>query len=157
MIAKSEKLASAILLIDSLRSVNYTGLSDWQGVIGDEIDQQREAKQQYHDELNELTEKVWVLVENQNKGAGHSQIENINLRKQLQEITKQLATFGSILGAPAQLHLPLQRKRNQVEKECPECGGVLTYRQRPLSRGLKALPCTNCGAKLVSTYSQIGG
>lgn len=41
LLAKEERLESAIHIINTLKSVNDTALSDWEGVIGDELDQQR--------------------------------------------------------------------------------------------------------------------
>ena len=53
--AKEERLESAIRLLSTLKSVNDTSLSDWQGVIGDELAEQRE---QIHEREQELRETL---------------------------------------------------------------------------------------------------
>jgi hypothetical protein len=60
--AKEERLTSAVHIINTLRSVNDTALSDWQGVIGDILDEQREAAEQHERELAEMLDDYQDLV-----------------------------------------------------------------------------------------------
>src|SRR5438270_11216721 len=59
---RDERVASAIHIVEILRSVNDTSLSDWQGVIGDELEKKKEEEEQIEarreQTLIETTEKL---------------------------------------------------------------------------------------------------
>ena len=43
---RDERLIGAIHIVEMLRSVNDTSLSDWQGVIGEELEKQKEKQEE---------------------------------------------------------------------------------------------------------------
>ncbi len=64
--AKEERLESAIHLLSTLKSVNDTSLSDWQGVIGDELAVQREETKEREQELRAMLLEVEAQLAGQN-------------------------------------------------------------------------------------------
>ncbi|MFC2135312.1 hypothetical protein ACFLTH_11925, partial [Bacteroidota bacterium] len=51
LLSKSEKIESTIHIINTLKSVNDTSLSDWKGVIGEELEEREEEKEERENKL----------------------------------------------------------------------------------------------------------
>ena len=58
LLAKNLRFEGAIHIINTLKSVNDRSLSDWQGVIGEEISAQREVQEEREETLRELLERL---------------------------------------------------------------------------------------------------
>jgi sensor c-di-GMP phosphodiesterase-like protein len=61
LLAKEIRMEGAIHIITTLKSVNDGSLSDWQGIIGKELDERREEQVEREIELKELVERVEAL------------------------------------------------------------------------------------------------
>lgn len=147
--AKEERLESAIHIIAMLKSVNDTSLSDWQGVIGDEIEEQREEQEERVQELEALVEKVERLwSENKTESVSAAELNNkINsLRKEIK------VAVGGFSGS----HLPTTRVKKKVRREieihCPSCGTLNPYVQRARTNSVKNVVCQSCSVTMVSRY-----
>lgn len=143
--SKVERIESAIHLIRTLKSVNDTSLSDWEGVIGDELDEQREEQLEKEAEVAVLLERVESLAENQESAA--------ELRAEINQLKYDIRRTAVELGTvPPKLIRSLSSKRKDIELPCPACGAQLKFRQKASATSVKAVPCPSCGSKLVSRY-----
>lgn len=148
--AKEERLESAIHMIGMLKSINDTSLSDWQGVIGDEIEEQREEQEERAEELRTLVERVERLwSENQAESVSATDLNNkINsLRKEIK------VAVGGLSGS----HIPSTRTKKKVRREvetvCPNCKTSNPYVQRARKNSVKNIVCPECSVTLISRYS----
>jgi hypothetical protein len=96
LLARDLRIEGAIHIVNTLKSVNDGSLSDWQGVIGDEISAQRERQQEYKEELSELLERFESLYATGPIGPAMDQGEGaMELRKEVQAIRADLRTLAS--------------------------------------------------------------
>ena len=154
--SRDERITSAIHIINTLKSVNDTALSDWRGVIGDFIDEKRdsilEQQEDREEALKDILDRIEILHESQkgqNIGQGLIQRdikENIEL---LQNELKILAT--ALVGSPLKLSKGQRISNNRFEKVCPSCnkGFVLTHRKKKGNE--KYIKCPHCQEILLST------
>jgi len=80
LLAKEERIQSAIHLIRTLKSVNDTALRDWEGVIGEELDQRREEQEEKEEDLKELVARVESLIEDQRQDVAGNLIDAKSVR-----------------------------------------------------------------------------
>jgi len=156
--SREERLESAVHMITTLKSVNDTALSDWRGVIGDELEQQQEEQLEREEELREIITKMETLVEGQRQEMAGSQETTDAIKSELASLK---ANFHRVLYQLTGTTIPnrVRRKpaRNTVEIACPACAEILQYRQRPREGSVKAVKCPNCDQKLISVYAQGSG
>lgn len=152
--AREERIESAIHIIRTLKSVNDTSLSDWEGVIGEELDQQREERREKEQELIDIISRVEEVVEGQRQDIIGSQASAETLRTEVHDLKKDLRTALFELGGTRLPTKTLQQNRKtKVELPCPICASLISYSQRPKENSVKSIPCKNCGKKLVSRFS----
>lgn len=156
--SKTERLESAIHIINTLKSVNDTSLSDWKGVIGDELDERREEKMEREIELRDLVDRVEELINYQDhhfKNIRHIQ-SNEQIRN-IQELRKELTlALNSVSGSvikPKRIKI----RREQVGNACPHCGHQLKYKQRPMVSSYKQVKCTKCNNKSLAKWYVVKG
>jgi hypothetical protein len=150
--AKEERIESAIHIVKTLKSINDTSLSDWEGIIGEELDQQREEREEKEEALKTTIERYEKLIEDQRN--------DINILSSSQEVRHEVNILKSDLRqALSQLsEMPLPKKtstRQQkilVQNKCPTCSNPIQYRQRPLPTSIRSMSCKNCNSKLFSIY-----
>jgi predicted RNA-binding Zn-ribbon protein involved in translation (DUF1610 family) len=155
LLSKQERIESAIRIINMLKSVNDTALSDWEGVIGDELDEQRELKAEREEEVGELIERLEAISESQMDTQQYAQDSTQALAKEIVSLRRDLRAIAVNLGlTPIRLAKFSERKprREAVETHCPACGAGVTYKQRANPKSIKAFKCEACGAKLFSRY-----
>ena len=149
-LAKNIRLEGAVHIINTLKSVNDRSLSDWQGVIGDEISAQREVQEEREEMLRDLLERFDSLQHATLRATeAHHDAGQEPLYSEVASIRSELRLLASqISGIPvAPTRVP---KKKEVQKPCPNCGQVLQYRQKPRARNVRAVDCTKCGARLSS-------
>lgn len=158
LLAKEERIESAIHLIRTLKSVNDTGLSDWEGVIGEELDQRREEQEEKEEALKELVMRVESLIEDHRQDFVGSQKDTRSVRQEVESLKRQLrlATFQL---SEASIPRRIRRKepKQDVAGDCPVCHTRISYKQRSSVRSVKLVPCKTCETKLVSTYTEPSG
>ncbi len=157
---REERIESAIHLIRTLKSVNDTSLSDWAGVIGEELDEQREEQLEKEQELRQLIDKVESLVDAHNNETQGSLNNDHLLRQQLSELRAEFRTVVSSLGVPgvpAMSSKTVRKNKEAVHKVCPKCNAELDYRQRATNGGAKAVRCKTCSSRFVSRYTGESG
>ncbi|MFG1491416.1 hypothetical protein ABMA58_19350, partial [Oceanospirillum sp. HFRX-1_2] len=76
--SREQRIVSAIQMLSMLKSVNDTSLSDWQGVIGEELEEQREEKQELQEYVLELTDRLERVLEREANQSTNNQVDNDN-------------------------------------------------------------------------------
>jgi predicted RNA-binding Zn-ribbon protein involved in translation (DUF1610 family)/DNA-directed RNA polymerase subunit RPC12/RpoP len=152
--ANQERIQSAIHIINTLKSVNDTALSDWEGVIGDELNEQRELQKEKEQELENLVERIESLSESQIDTEKYAQDSTENLARDLDSIRKDIRSMASSLGVTTlRLNKPIERKKKvEVTNPCPHCGQPISYRQREDCKSVKTMKCESCDTRLIATY-----
>lgn len=158
LLAKEERIESAIHLIRTLKSVNDTGLSDWEGVIGEELDQRREEQEEKEEALKDLVMRVESLIEDQRQDFVGTKKDTTSVRKEVETLKRELrlATFQL---SEASIPRRIRRKepKQDVAGYCPVCHSHINYMQRSSVRSVKLVLCKTCDTKLVSTYAEPDG
>ncbi|WP_312526919.1 hypothetical protein [Comamonas sp.] len=151
LFAKEERIESAIHMLGSLRSINDTSLSDWQGVIGEELDEQREAEQEQAAALQELSDRLTSLevAPPSNVPSSVSSAEIDEIKRQLRAISTEVSG-GGFRSRPRPIH-------QQIQLVCPNCSALVSYGQRSKENDCKALQCKACETNLISTYREATG
>lgn len=151
LFAKEERIESAIHMLGALRSINDTSLSDWQGVIGEELDEQREAEKEQAHALLALSERLTTLERAPNQTTAPT-VDSA----EIDEIKRQLRSLSAdITGTNFR---PRSRPNYQhIDAICPSCSNPINYGQRAKENDKKAIQCKNCEASLISTYREATG
>lgn len=153
LLAKEERIESAIHMLITLKSVNDTSLSDWQGVIGDEINEQRVVEAERTEELNELLERFSSL---EAAHANAQKFDPASLQRDLNEVRRDLRNLATeITGVPIKRFA--DKGYSLIDAKCPSCGNEVSYRQKPRESTSKAITCKHCQSNLVSEYSETQG
>jgi len=160
--AKEERIESSIHIINTLKSVNDTALSDWEGVIGDELDQQRQAKEeQREEELEEIMSKYESLMTSLTAMQANLADRGdyaLLLRSEIDSLRNELHFLHSrMIGTPIRPPSLLHVKKNTVEHQCPVCKNPLAYKQKPKQTAIKAIKCKSCDSNLISRYRESSG
>jgi predicted RNA-binding Zn-ribbon protein involved in translation (DUF1610 family) len=158
LLSREERMTSAIHIVDTLKSVNDTSLSDWEGVIDDLLDQQREEKEEKEEELRDIVGRLETLWDAQVDSVHDGHYESDNLKVELDEIRKDLRSVVSAQGlTQVKIRRKIRTSKQDVQGKCPQCGIDVSYRQRPIARSWKALECQSCGTKFLSRYREEQG
>jgi hypothetical protein len=152
LLAREERITSAIHIANTLKSVNDTSLSDWRGVIGEELDQQREEREEWQAEVTELMTRVETLEKSH-----ESDIDKRDLSKEIDSIKNSMRLIvGGLTGLP--LNYPRSFKpKGSAEAHCPTCSTLVAYRHKPKNNSIKAVKCQACHTLLVSKYVEDRG
>lgn len=152
LVAKAIRMEGAIHIIRTLKSVNDGSLSDWQGVIGEELTAKLKDEEQREETLRELLERFESLQAKQPE-LRETILEDENtakLRAEVDSIREDLRTLmGQVSGLPVR-SLRIKTGKLPIQKNCPVCSETLTYKQKQRATSVKPVKCTNCGANLYS-------
>ncbi len=139
---------------NTLRSVNDTSLSDWQGVIGEELEEQQEEKSEREAEVREALARMEHLVAFQMSNLELGRESTKNVRDEVEALRRDLRTALSNTSSVA-VPLPrISKKRQDVESHCPACGEPLSYKQWPRKSSVKGVTCGKCQTDLVGKYEE---
>ncbi|HEV7998839.1 MAG TPA: hypothetical protein VGP63_03090 [Planctomycetaceae bacterium] len=132
-----EKILSAIHILETLKSMNDTSLSDWRGIIGEDIQLQRQRQLQISEELEEQRELLGEL-ESRVTGERREQIE-----QRLQQVERRV--HENIAALPFLFRPPhLKPKKREVQIVCPGCGVQNTVLARSRVGAVKLFQCEGC-------------
>jgi transcription elongation factor Elf1 len=144
-----QRILSAIHMIAMLKSVNDTSLSDWQGVIGEEIEEHRKEVVEKEKELVNLMDKVEHLWGSYEQETITAEIVD----KRVNQLKREMKTLA---GNMAGTHISIPRVRKQTKRDlrysCPSCEHDVNYIQRAKNGSAKPLVCDNCSVSLISIY-----
>jgi len=151
LVSKNGRIEAAILMLDTLKSVNEGSLSDWQAVIGEEITERKQDQAEKEEITREIVEKLQFLttVLNQATTRGGQQLEGEldSLRTEIRSLATQVS------GVPINSSIPARGRKVRIERDCPSCGDKLTYRQKAKPYSIVQVNCMRCGARLYSAYT----
>lgn len=163
LIIKAERMRSAIHIVNTLKLVNDTALSDWEGVIGDLLERQREKREEREEELRLFIERLGSLADTEVISEEYEEIEDKSqkeLKMEIENLRKELRIMASSLGMTT-LNIPQTTVRyvrpESIEKPCPQCGEILHYKQKRREGLPKAVRCKVCETKLISRYTETEG
>jgi hypothetical protein len=151
LFAKEERIESAIHMLGALRSINDTSLSDWQGVIGEELDEQRQHEEDQAEALTDLADRISALEVGPtiNPAASVNTDEIDELKRQVRGLAAEISGTGIRAKPRPSFH--------QVDTLCPACANPIKYKQRAKENDLKSVQCKSCHANLISTYREATG
>lgn len=158
ILSREERMSSTIHIVNTLKSVNDTALSDWEGVIGEFLDKQREEKEEQEEEIRDLIERLQDLSEIQYDSSRESHGHTEMLKQELNALRKEMRIIISNLGiSKVQLRKPKRKTKEDISTPCIACKNLLAYQQRPKLNGYKSMKCPSCNAQLISFYNQQQG
>lgn len=149
-----ERIHSTIHIINTLKSVNDTSLSDWQGVIGDELNEQREEEEEREQQLRELIDRFEELEEGQTID---KQRNAEIIRNEIDMMKKELRQLISQYASSAYLPRHLRHQPTLHDAACPICGNTIRYKQKPKPGKKKSITCRACETALISEYTENEG
>jgi len=146
LLIRDGKIESAVHIINTLKSMNDTSLSDWQGVIGDEIEKQKSEQRQKEIDFIEVIDKIDSLQESIERGNDSDEIES-QIESKMESFAKELRILSSqVTGIP-----PKRKKTHDntvVTKPCPICHEDIRIKSNKLNRKMGKLYCTKCKTNL---------
>ena len=142
-LSKTERIESAIHIINTLKSVNDTSLSDWKGVIGEELEEREEEKEERENKLLLLTERLDQLS---------NERSNLISEKEFLKLKNQINLLLNSVNLPL-LKRKLKSTKVKVEKPCPNCKEPIAYTQRTNEKSFKTVNCPKCKKRFSSRYS----
>ncbi len=144
------RFEGAIHIINTLKSVNDRSLSDWQGVIGEEISAQREVQEEREETLRDLLDRLDSLQHaTLNPPPPHHDQEREHLFAEVAAIRSEVRLLAAqVSGVP--VIPPRVPKKRDVQKPCPNCGNLLQYRQKSKAKNVRGVECTKCGGRFCS-------
>ena len=130
-----ERSGAAVHMLGTLKSMNDTSLSDWEGVIGDRLDAKRKIDEQRNYDINELLEEL--KLSSRSGADANSPNDFVEVMKEL----KRLSNFEA--------SLPASRRGGMTELKCPACDTGIRLRTNAKGKIRKsAATCTKCKAQL---------
>ncbi|HKP51656.1 MAG TPA: hypothetical protein VJ183_03290 [Chloroflexia bacterium] len=157
LLARNLRIEGAIHVINTLKSANDKSLSDWQGVIGEEITAQREEQEEREETLRELVTRLeWLENTDREDASTEEDTDTSALRSDFDQLKNDVRLLASqITGVPLKRAVG-SRSKLLVEKECLACGQPLRYEQKPRDNSYKAIACPHCKTELYSQYMNDG-
>lgn len=146
-----QRILSAIHMIAMLKSVNDTSLSDWQGVIGEEIQEHRKETEEKEKLLINLMDKVEHLWDSYEQESITAEVVDKRVN-QLKREMKNLA--GSITGTHINIPRTRSTRKREIECKCPSCDETNKYIQRAKKGSAKPFKCEHCSTQLISIFDE---
>lgn len=125
---------AVIHMLGTLKSINDTSLSDWEGVIGDRLDAKRKIDQQRDFDINAILDEMRALSK-----------ERIDFTEEdMAALTVELRRLSNTQAA-----LPPSRRGGTVKVDCPVCSSHVRLKTTANGRIRKtAARCNNCNSSL---------
>lgn len=154
LLAKDLHVDGALHVINTLKSINDLSLSDWRGVLGDEIEAQREEREEREQDLRALIERVESIYSPELETQIIEQSEyRAALTEKVASIHQELrAMIAHISGTRPRVP---SRRVVAVESNCPNCRSSVAYKQKAKKGPSKIVKCRSCGDSLISTYDGV--
>ncbi|ENJ7186586.1 hypothetical protein AB1740_002358 [Vibrio fluvialis] len=147
----SYRIYSAIHMIAMLKSVNDTSLSDWQGVIGEEIEEHRKEAEEREKVLIGLMDKVEHLWDSYEQESLTADVVD----KRVSQLKREMQTLaGNLTGSHINIPRKTTSRKREITGECPSCEKVIIYTQKPRAGSFKNLVCRECSVSAISIYNE---
>lgn len=159
---RDERITGAIHIVEMLRSVNDTSLSDWYGVIGEEL----EKKKEQEDEIEARKEKTVIdaidklgRVIEERSSSQKEPIGEANIIARIEEMRSELTTvaLGLRSGLPSRpAPIPI-RARQKIYLPCPSCQNDIEIQHSRAGKiKYRASICSSCHTRLVIRPTEDG-
>ncbi|MHC4120542.1 MAG: hypothetical protein ACYSWO_23860 [Planctomycetota bacterium] len=148
--SRTERLESAIHMLGILKSVNDTSLSDWRGVIPEELEEKDEELQEREAELQELIDRVEELAKigsYENDRSSYVMDQISDLRRQILYVSRRID--GVRIRPKRSSNKPL---KESVNVACSSCGNEIAYKQRPMANSYKSVNCASCDCQYTGRW-----
>jgi hypothetical protein len=137
-----ERISSAIHNLETLRSMNDTFLSDWRGVIGEEIEKQQLLEKQIDKLAEELEEQKRERDALKEKLVSVDDLSNI---ERLIANTEE-RIYQKFIDLPFKfISRSIKPKKEDISIKCPTCSAELKTKFRRKKDGKKLVSCMKCG------------
>lgn len=150
LIVLREKMSSTLHVLETLKSVNDTSLSDWRGVIGEDIELQQNLQKQIDEIYEQLIDQRQIKQQIESSLVSSADLENTE--KRIEEIEKRLGEKVAALPFSIRLVPPKPHKQDMVYN-CPACNATVTTRVRPRRGAKKFVRCGGCKKHWLLTYT----
>jgi hypothetical protein len=147
VLSRDLRIEGAIHIIGTLKSVNDGALSDWQGVIGEELEAQKEEREEREQDLRDLVDQVESLSLRVSGASNERDNATAVLLAKVESDLRMLT--AQVSGVPVKRPKPF---RQEVSTTCPKCLRPLEYKQKARAGSYKQLNCSSCGSKLFSEF-----
>lgn len=148
--AKEMRMEDAILLMQTLQSLNERFLNGWEDLIGKEINAHREERRERAASLRDIIRRLQALAPARTDDLLSARSANaLALGGQMDSVRSQVRMVASI-------GVPLRLPRTQASSEgtalpfCPSCGNTVRYRQKAKDEPPKWVLCPSCDSKHIS-------
>jgi ssDNA-binding Zn-finger/Zn-ribbon topoisomerase 1 len=159
---RDERLSGAIHIVEMLRSVNDTSLSDWYGVIGEEL----EKKKEHEDEIEARREKTIIeaidklgnMIQ-ERAGSQKEVISEANIIARIEEMRSELTTvaLGLRSASPGRSAPTPIRARPRMYLPCPACQSDIEIENSRAGKvKFKAYACSSCHTRVVVRPTETG-
>jgi hypothetical protein len=145
--AKKERIKSSIHIIGTLKSINDKSLSDWNGVIPTELEERDE-------EERETTEKIIEAKTKLNKISELPKSSEDKYSEIISELQREIDHLIFSKTGNYTYSKNAKAYKTKVISNCPNCGHILIYKQRPQSNSIKSVRCTSCDKVSLSKWSE---
>ncbi len=153
---KTEKLKSAIHIIGTLKSINDNALSDWEGVISDELEEQKEEKRESEEKLAAIVERFEDIISDSknDENVDFMSEENDNIKEEIKDLKKNIDLMINNFSGIRIRHKKNQKiPREDVNNKCPFCKEETKYRQRPNINSFTYFNCKVCNKKIIGSWN----
>jgi len=135
-----EKLKTIAIMLETIKSVNNTALSDWRGIIRDELEKQEEIQT----DIDNLYRKLEALEELQLGSLAPVQLgEQLSIPGiDLDDIDRDIEVYAS--RSPIPVRLP-KKRRIETLVACPMCRSDNPTKINLRSGYKKIVKCQTCG------------
>lgn len=153
--SREQRIESAVHMLAMLKSMNDTSLSDWQGVIGDELEDQREEKAEREQKILDLSERLESVLEGHNQELSHRLGSANGFGEQIDLLRDDISRLiAGVSGNRPKLRTKKKATRRDLEVDCLNCGRSIAYRQRSRPNSAKPVSCSHCNASFISRYNE---
>lgn len=154
--SKEERIKSVIHIVNTLKSINDTSLSDWQGVISEELEEKEEKEREREEMLSSIIERYEDIISGQENftDRNYSFIDkNENTNEEIRFLNKKIDMIIKEMNSTLITSKITRRKniKEEVKKLCPYCKTEITYKQRPRPNSVKNFKCA-CGGELIGRW-----
>ncbi|MHB0946435.1 MAG: hypothetical protein ACYC3B_04640 [Sedimentisphaerales bacterium] len=158
MRSRTERLESTVHIINTLKSMNDTSLSDWRGVIPEELEEKDEEQLENAAVLSDLVTKIDDLTERQYVPYSEH-IDERYLQKEIHDLKDQVIQVSRRIDGTRirPKNISAKPKKEPVQLPCPYCNSVISYVQRPSKNSYKAVACISCKEKSTSRWYEDNG
>lgn len=141
--AKRERIYSVIHIVNTLKSINDGSLSDWKGIIPEEIEEIVEVEREKVENISNILQDYKNIV-----SSSHEQqqlfVQDQTLKDEIKGINQKLDLAIKNVSGIATKNKSGSIKKENVKKSCPQCGALTEYRQKPLLASRKSIKCKTC-------------